>query len=99
MGMLPPSMGASPLMQRNSVLLPDPLGPQITTTSACVTLRVTCFRTWLEPNHLSTQSISIIGGIHLFRRCARGAAFDHLPALALGPGRTGLLRGCSTWTE
>src|SRR5882757_6218069 len=50
---------SSPLMQRISVLLPEPLGPQTTTTSFGCTLSVTSRSTWRGPNHLLTPRNSI----------------------------------------
>ena len=85
MRILPPSMGSSPLTQRRRVLLPDPLGPQITTTSARVTLRLTCFRTWFAPNHLSTRSISTKDVSAIVTadstQSAVGSSVRHLPEL------------------
>ena len=43
------------LMQRISVLLPLPLGPQTTTTSPPPIVRLMSLRTWGDPNHLFTS--------------------------------------------
>ena len=41
-------------MQRMSVLLPEPEGPQTTTTSPAAILRSISLRTWWAPYHLLT---------------------------------------------
>src|SRR5258706_10313689 len=50
----PPWIASSRLMQRISVLLPLPLGPQTTTTSPRPIVRSICWSTCSLPNHLST---------------------------------------------
>ena len=59
--MRPWSMRSSMLMQRSSVLLPEPLGPMITRHSPGVTVRLTSSRTLLVPNDLWTPSMDRIG--------------------------------------
>ena len=53
-------------MQRTTVDLPEPEGPQITTFSPAATERLMSLRTWKSPNHLFTPDIStrslVIGG-------------------------------------
>src|SRR6185437_4369267 len=49
------------LMQRITVDLPEPDGPQTTIFSPRPTARLTSFSTWNAPNHLSTWRSSIIG--------------------------------------
>src|SRR5689334_13601237 len=51
-------MGSSALMQRSSVLLPQPDGPIRHTTWCSSTSRSTPWSTWLSPNHLCTPWIS-----------------------------------------
>ena len=51
------------LMQRMSVDLPDPEGPQMTIRSARLTVRSMSRRTWNSPNHLFIPSIRIIGSL------------------------------------
>src|SRR3954453_756665 len=54
--------GSSPLTHLISVDLPEPDGPQTTTTSPLATLVVQSFKTWkVGPYHLLTWLISIIG--------------------------------------
>src|SRR6185503_20533364 len=50
-------MTSSWLMQRISVDLPEPEGPQITMRSPLATVRSISFSAWNEPYHLSTPSI------------------------------------------
>ena len=57
----PDWMVSKRLMQRISVLLPLPLGPQTTTTSPAPMVRWMSLRTWSEPNHLFTSRNSITG--------------------------------------
>jgi len=47
--MSPAWMRSSPLMQRSSVLLPEPLGPQTTTTSPSWTSSDTPRSAWKSP--------------------------------------------------
>src|SRR3990172_8318784 len=54
-------MGSRRLTQRISVLLPEPEGPQTTTTSPGATSSVTSFSTWSGPNHLPTCLYRIAG--------------------------------------
>src|ERR1700681_2577077 len=61
-----PSCTASrPLMQRISVLLPEPDGPITTTTSPVATARSMSASTWFVPNHFWTpeNSMAVDGGI------------------------------------
>ena len=46
-------------MQRISVDLPDPEGPQMTIFSPLATFRFMSLSTWKAPNHLPTRTISI----------------------------------------
>jgi hypothetical protein len=46
--------GSSPLTHLMSVLLPDPDGPQTTTTSPLATLVLHSLSTWKSPYHLLT---------------------------------------------
>src|SRR5262245_14426831 len=58
---VPPWKGSSALTHLIKVDLPDPDGPQTTTTSPLATLVVQSFRAWnAVPYHLSTWLISII---------------------------------------
>ncbi len=50
-------------MQRISVDLPEPDGPQITIRSPARTCRSMSVRTWNCPYHLLTFSISMIGAV------------------------------------
>src|SRR5262245_63822899 len=59
----PSWIASSLLMQRISVLLPPPLGPQMTSTSPAPTNRSTDLRTCSAPNHLLTPRSSIIDGL------------------------------------
>ena len=55
--------GSSALMHLMSVLLPEPLGPQTTTTSPRATWRVQDFRTCMAgPYHLLTPSMLMMAG-------------------------------------
>src|SRR5213593_418165 len=56
----PRSKGSRKLMQRRSVLFPEPLGPIITTTSPKSTVRSRPRSTWSRRNHLCTPRIAII---------------------------------------
>src|SRR3972149_9984788 len=47
-------------MQRISVDLPEPEGPQMTMRSPLRTVRLISFNTWNCPNHLCTAAISIM---------------------------------------
>src|SRR4029079_3848123 len=55
------AIGSSLLMQRSSVLLPDPLGPQMTTTSPRAISRSMPFRTCNPPKYLLTPRNVTIG--------------------------------------
>src|SRR5216110_2194732 len=57
----PRCTGPRPLMQRMSVLLPEPEGPQTTTTSPVAIVRSMSRRTWSLPNHLLARLNSIAG--------------------------------------
>ncbi len=59
--MVPILNGSSPLMHLISVLLPEPEGPQITTTSPLAMRIEQLSRTWNGPYHLLTFSSSITG--------------------------------------
>ena len=48
-------------MQRISVDLPEPEGPQMTIFSPLATVRLMFLRTWKAPNHLLTPAIWIAG--------------------------------------
>ena len=50
---------SSPLMQRSSVLFPEPEGPMMTTTSFSLTLTLISFKTVRSPNFLLMWVISI----------------------------------------
>src|SRR3982751_6161420 len=52
---------SSRLMQRMSVDLPEPDGPQMTIRSPGRTDRLMLLRTWKCPNHLSSPSMRMIG--------------------------------------
>src|SRR4051794_26162901 len=56
---------SSRLMQRMSVDLPEPDGPQMTIRSPGRTDRVMSVRTWKCPNHLSSPSMRMIGSAPL----------------------------------
>ena len=57
-----PSDGSSSsARQRRSVVLPEPLGPTMHTTSRSATASETRVSTWLEPNRLETLSAAMIG--------------------------------------
>jgi hypothetical protein len=57
----PPSIGSSALTHLMSVDLPEPDGPQTTTTSPLAMEAVQPFSTWKPgPYHLSTLAISIM---------------------------------------
>src|SRR5688572_26675613 len=51
------------LMQRSSVLLPDPLRPMMQTTSRAATSTETCFKTCRRPKYFSRFDILTIGAI------------------------------------
>ena len=51
------------LMQRISVDLPEPEGPQTTMRSPARTFRLMSVSTWNLPNHLSTPSMRMMGSI------------------------------------
>jgi hypothetical protein len=59
--MLPPSGVSRPLMQRSSVLLPEPLAPQTVTTSPAPMVRLTDFSTSSVPKLLPSPLISRSG--------------------------------------
>src|SRR4051812_2718419 len=82
--------GSRALTHLISVDLPEPEGPQTTTTSPLVTLMVQSFSTCTGPYHLLTLSISIMGGpcsaddgdpaiepAHGGRGCKRNEEIDH----------------------
>ena len=48
-------------MQRMSVDLPEPEGPQMTIFSPCRTRSDTSFKAWKSPNHLCTPDNSMAG--------------------------------------
>ena len=50
-------------MQRMSVDLPDPDGPQMTMRSRGATSRSMSRRTWKDPNHLLSSAIRMIGSL------------------------------------
>src|SRR5882757_7753661 len=91
-----PSLIASrPLMQRISVDLPEPLGPQTTTTSRGSTLSVMSFSTLSAPNHLLTPRKSIMPvlvgvGVLIF---VRPLGFDVIAAPRHAPRPCGALAG------
>src|SRR5512139_4120445 len=58
-------MGSNALIQRISVLFPEPLGPQTTATSPYLMDRLISFRTCREPNHLLTPRNSIMKSLLL----------------------------------
>src|SRR5689334_16158862 len=58
---LPPSMVSRPLMQRSSVLLPEPERPMMATTSPSATSRSTPSSTVAGPKRLVSALISTIG--------------------------------------
>ena len=60
---VPRSWVSNRLMQRISVDLPDPDGPQMTTHSPSPMLRSTSRSTWNVPNHLLTSSNAIMDGV------------------------------------
>src|SRR6516165_10694134 len=64
---VPRSYSSSRLMQRNSVVLPEPLGPITTTTSPGLTASETSRNTSTAPKRLRKPAISSIG-----RRCRVG---------------------------
>src|SRR5687767_6621227 len=64
--------GSSPLTHLISVLLPEPDGPQTTTTSPRDTVVEQPFSTWVCPYHLLTCSIPITAHISV-RACRRRA--------------------------
>src|SRR5215475_2391600 len=57
--MLPCEGVSSPFMQRKNVLLPDPLGPQMTATSLGAKLLLMSRSTCSEPNHLCSSRTSM----------------------------------------
>ena len=57
----PALTGSRPLMQRSSVLLPDPLGPMITSRSPRATSTETSSRTLSVPKNFVTRSTRTIG--------------------------------------
>src|SRR5512145_3513982 len=63
--------GSSPLTVLISVDLPEPDGPQTTTTSPFSTLVVQSFSTWNVPYHFDTSRISIMA-----MACASGRSAD-----------------------
>ena len=54
----PESGGEIKFIQRNSVILPDPLGPIMQTTSPFATFKLTSFRTCNSPKLFDTDFIS-----------------------------------------
>src|SRR3954471_15943121 len=69
----PESISSRPLMQRISVLLPEPDGPQTTTTELFVTVAEQSSRTRKSPKDFVTLRISIIGPVGRGRRAEGGA--------------------------
>src|SRR5579885_3649160 len=82
-------------MQRIMVDFPEPDGPQTTTRSPRLTLRLTSLRTWNSPYHLCTWRISIIGSPAVARSVAALMLIDTRsslsPAAALGEGALEML--------
>ena len=78
-------MGSRRLTQRMSVLLPEPEGPQTTTTSPGATSSVTSFSTWSGPNHLLTCLYRIAGV-----EAAGHGLLDHQEDVARVHGLAGL---------
>ena len=68
MTMRPSLTASSRAKQRNSVVLPEPLGPMTQSTSRSITGRLTRVSTWLAPNFLEIPSATMIGApaIYLF---------------------------------
>ena len=64
---------SSRLMQRSSVDLPLPDGPQITMRSPRMTLRSMSRSTWKSPNHLLKPAISTATGFRVVRHVGRAA--------------------------
>ena len=62
------------LMQRSSVDLPPPEGPQITMRSPRMTCRLTSRSTWNAPNHLFTPLMSTAISFRVVRMSRAGAA-------------------------
>ena len=81
-------------MQRISVDLPEPDGPQTTIFSPLATLRLMFFSTWNSPYHLSRPSMAMAGMLPIVSpRRSRSA---QRPALVLGSGgRDGRFRCAS----
>jgi hypothetical protein len=69
------------LMQRSSVDLPPPDGPQITMRSPRMTRTLTSRSTWKAPNHLLRPAISIATSLRGVRMSAAtpGGTFDGCP--------------------
>src|SRR5271165_4458212 len=67
-------------MQRISVDLPDPEGPQITTRSPLRTLRLISASTWKSPNHLWSPLISTA-------KPSRSTCFSPAPSSDMAPLR------------
>src|SRR5262245_51833774 len=61
--MTPAWKGSSPLTHLIRVDLPEPEGPQTTTTSPLSTLAVQCLSTWKVPYDLLTSRISIMAAM------------------------------------
>src|SRR5579859_7090685 len=73
---------SSRLMQRIAVDLPEPDGPQTTTRSPFLTVRLTFFSTWNSPYHLLTSRISMIGAPSFGAMAASDIPLKLLAALA-----------------
>src|SRR6266478_8841708 len=68
---------SSPLKQRKSVLLPEPLGPISATTSLLCTSKSTSLRTCLSPKYLFTL-------VALIMSSSSTPFVDRLPLLVIG---------------
>ena len=71
---LPCWCSSSRLMQRISVLLPEPDGPQMTMRSPRATARSMSRSTWNSPYHLLTPANSMMGSCCIRAHCACGGA-------------------------
>jgi len=75
-----PSLGvSSSAIQRSSVVLPEPLGPTMQTTSRSITGRQTRVSTWWSPNFFDTPSATMIGAPAIPPKSSQPARFADAP--------------------